>query len=130
MEEWAQILWSDESWVQPGKHKKVKVTRRPGEELHRDCVEPKVQRKIGWMFWGCISGLYGKGPSIFWEEDWGTITSDSYLERIAPVVQHYVLHRGLVYMQDNASGHSAKAGMKTLEEWGLNLSSGQLSPLV
>jgi len=85
-EDWAYILWSDETWVQPGKHKKVKVIRRPGEELHRDCVEPKVQRKIGWMFWGCISGLYGKGPGLFWEKDWGTITSSSYLERVAPVV--------------------------------------------
>ena len=119
LEEWAQILWSDESWVQLGKHKKVKVTRRTGEELHRDCVEPKQQRKIGWMFWGCISGLYGKGPGIFWEKDWGTITSDSYLQRIAPVVQHYALHRGLVYMQDNASGHSAKATIQALEVMGI-----------
>ena len=68
------------------------------EELHKDCVEPKVQQKIGWMFWGCISGLYGKGPGIFWEKNWGTITSDSYLQRIAPVVQDYALHRGLVYI--------------------------------
>jgi hypothetical protein len=61
LEEWAQVLWSDESWMNPGKHIKVRVTRRPGEALYRDCVEPKEQRKIGWMFWGCISGLYGKG---------------------------------------------------------------------
>lgn len=119
IEEWAQILWSDESWVQPGKHKKVKVTRRPGEELHRDCTEPKIQRKIGWMFWGCISGLYGKGLGVFWEKQWGTITSDSYLQRIAPLVQQYALHRGLVYMQDNASGHSAKATVQGLETMGI-----------
>jgi ketohexokinase/beta-glucosidase len=118
-EDWAYILWSDESWILPGKHKKVKVTRRPGEELHRDCVEPKVQRKIGWMFWGCISGLYGKGPGVFWEKDWGTITSASYLQRIAPILQDYTLHRGLVYMQDNASGHAAKATIETLTRMGI-----------
>jgi len=105
--------------VQPGKHKKVKVTRRAGEELYKDCVEPKVQRKIGWMFWGCISGLYGKGPGIFWEKDWGSISSDSYLQRIAPTVQDYALHRGLIYMQDNASGHSAKATIQALEGMGI-----------
>jgi hypothetical protein len=50
LEQWEQILWTDETWIQPGKHKKVKVTRRPGEELHRDCIDEKVQRRIGWMF--------------------------------------------------------------------------------
>lgn len=66
-EQWFQILWTDETWVQPGRHRKVKVTRRKGEALHKDCVEPRVQRKIGWMFWGSISGL-GKGPGMFWEK--------------------------------------------------------------
>ncbi|PQE33789.1 transposable element tc1 protein [Rutstroemia sp. NJR-2017a WRK4] len=108
VEEWAQILWSDESWIQPGRHKKVKVTRRT-----------EIQRKIGWMFWGSISGLYGKGPGIFWEKSWGTITSNSYLLRIAPVVQEYALYRGLVYMQDNATSHSAKSTLEQLELMGI-----------
>ncbi|PQE05349.1 transposable element tc1 transposase protein [Rutstroemia sp. NJR-2017a BVV2] len=119
VEEWAQILWSDKSWIQPGRYKKVKVTRRAGEALHRDCLEPKTQRKIGWMFWGSISGLYGKGPGIFWEKNWGTISSESYLQRIAPTVQAYALHRGLVYMQDNATSHSAKWTLEQLELMGI-----------
>ncbi|RFU23549.1 hypothetical protein B7463_g12789, partial [Scytalidium lignicola] len=49
-DQWFTVLWTDETWVRPGKHKKVKVTRRKGEALHKDCVEPKVQRQIGWMF--------------------------------------------------------------------------------
>jgi hypothetical protein len=44
------VFWTDETWVKPRRHKKVKVTRRRDEALHPDCVEPKVQRKIGWMF--------------------------------------------------------------------------------
>lgn len=119
-DQWAYILWSNETWVQPGKHKKVKVTRRLREELHCDCVEPKVQRKIGWMFWGCISGLFGKGPGLFWEKDWGTITSASYLEHIILVLEAYILPRGLLFMQDNASGHSAKATTLELQRRGLN----------
>ena len=119
-EQWAQILWSDETWIQPSKHKKVKVTRRPGEELHRDYVELKEQRKIGWMFWGCISGLYGKGPGIFWEKDWGSITSASYLEHIVPTLEVYMLPRGLIFIQDNASSHSANATIAELQRRGLN----------
>jgi hypothetical protein len=26
------------------------------------------QRKIGWMFWGCISGKYDIGFDLFWEK--------------------------------------------------------------
>jgi hypothetical protein len=59
MSKWAQILWTDETWIQPGKHK-VKVTRRRGEALHRDYVESKVQRKIGWMLGGQFQGFVVK----------------------------------------------------------------------
>ena len=71
-EEWDNILWSDESWVQPGTHKRQRITRKIGlsEVYHPDCVITKHQRKIGWMFWGCISGRYGKGFGVFWEKEW------------------------------------------------------------
>lgn len=118
IEQWLQILWTDESWVQPGRHRKVKVTRRKGEKLHRDCVEPRVQRKIGWMFWGSISGL-GKGPGIFWEKSWGGIGSASYCEHIVPVLADYCERTGLVLMQDNASGHAAKDTLAYLASLGL-----------
>jgi len=51
-EMWKRILWSDKTWAQPGKHRRVWVTRKKGfeEVYHPDCVEDKVQRKIGWMF--------------------------------------------------------------------------------
>ena len=61
------------------------------------------------MFWGSISGLYGKGPALFWEKDWGTITSASYCQHIVPVLGHYIERTKLVLMQDNAKGHSARA---------------------
>lgn len=117
-EQWFQILWTDETWVQPGRHRKVKVTRRKGEKLHKDCVEPRVQRKIGWMFWGSISGL-GKGPSIFWEKQWGGIGSTSYCEHIVPVIADYIGRTGLVLMQDNASGHTAKNTLAYMAQKGL-----------
>ena len=70
--QWDTILWSDENWMQPGFHRRQWVTRLSGDaELYlHDCVQEKWQRKIGWMFWGCISGKYGRGPGVFWEKEW------------------------------------------------------------
>jgi hypothetical protein len=118
-EQWDQILWTDETWVQPGRHKKVKVTRRVGEVLHPDCLEPKIQRKIGWMFWGSISGLQGKGPGILWEKDWGTISSTSYCQHIVPVLTPYIDRTRLLLMQDNASSHASRDTLAELQRRGL-----------
>jgi len=115
---WDKILWSDETWAKPGKHTRVWVTRKKGREevYHPDCVEPKVQRKIGWMFWGCISGKYGKGPSVFFEKEWGGISKESYSEHILPRVAEYMrTHPGLLFQQDNAPGHSAQFTKEMLE---------------
>jgi ketohexokinase/beta-glucosidase len=119
-EQWDQVLWTDETWVQPGKHKKVRVTRRPGEVLHPDCLEPKIQRRIGWMFWGSISGLYGKGPGIFWEKDWGSISSASYCQHIVPTLTGYCHENRLLLMQDNASSHSSQATRAELRLRGIS----------
>jgi transposase len=67
-EEWESILWSDETWVTGGRHRRVWVIRRPGEELDDTCLVDKVRKKRGWMFWGCFSGTT-KGPSLFWEKE-------------------------------------------------------------
>jgi hypothetical protein len=101
-EQWAGILWSDETWAKPGKHKKTKITRRIGQSelFHPDCVlvEPYWQRKIGWMLWGCISGRYGKGIHLFWEKNWGNINSQSYCECVLPLLKEYMQsHPGLVF---------------------------------
>ena len=70
-EQWDEILWSDETWTQPRRHTKAWTTRKIGlEELyHKDCVQSRYQRKIGWMFWGSISGKYGRHRGLFWEKD-------------------------------------------------------------
>ena len=109
-EQWFSILWSDETWVQPGVHKKERITRKIGlsEVYHPDCVTQKFQRKIGWMFWGCISGRYGKGVGLFWEKEWKTITKESYSERVIPRISEYLqAHSDLLFQQDNGHGHAA-----------------------
>ncbi|EHK19109.1 uncharacterized protein TRIVIDRAFT_193599 [Trichoderma virens Gv29-8] len=82
--QWATILWSDETWVSPGIHKRIWVIRKPGEELNPTCIVERLRKKGGWMFWGCFSGLADKGPSLFWEKEWGSIKQISYCERIWP----------------------------------------------
>lgn len=67
-EQWCEILWSDETWVTAGHHRKIWITRKPSEELDPTCIIEKVQRKSGWMFWGCFHGNT-RGPSLFWEKD-------------------------------------------------------------
>ena len=39
------------------------------EVYHPDCIITKYQRKIGWIFWGYISGRYSKGFGVFWEKE-------------------------------------------------------------
>ncbi|CZT09976.1 uncharacterized protein RAG0_14580 [Rhynchosporium agropyri] len=70
-DQWFSVVWSDETWVKPGKHTKKWVTRKIGyeEEYHPDCIEARYQRKIGWMFWSTISGKYGRHKGLFWEKD-------------------------------------------------------------
>lgn len=121
-EQWDKILWSDETWVMPGAHKRQWVTRKigPSELYHQDCVVEKHQRKIGWMFWGTISGKYGKGTGLFWEKDWGKINKYSYCEKTIPQVKEYMdTHPGLIFQQDGAPGHRADETINRLQELGI-----------
>jgi hypothetical protein len=50
------------------------------------------------MFWGCISGKYGKGRGLFWEKEWGTITTKSDGEHTVPAILNYLFnHPGLSF---------------------------------
>ena len=114
-EQWQTILWSDETWVNGSRHKKIYVTRRAHEEYDPTCIVPRLPGKGGWMFWGCFSGKI-KGPCVFWEKDWGKINKESYSEHIIPVVEGWMkLTSGLLFMQDNAPGHAAKYTREELQ---------------
>lgn len=121
-EQWDSILWSDETWVNPGRHTKDYVTRMIGEEelYHKDCIEPRYQRKIGWMFWGSISGRYGRHKGLFWEKDWGSINEGSYSGITIPVIQQILQeYSDLQFQQDNASGHASKFTMSGFQAIGI-----------
>jgi transposase len=77
------------------------------------------------MFWGCFSGQ-DKGPSLFWEKEWGTITQETYSERVIPLIHGWIQLKGregiqLSLMQDHAPGHAGSITMEELRERGINL---------
>jgi transposase len=122
LDQWACILWSDESWVSPGRHTRTWVTRRQGEELDPTCIIERHQRKKGWMFWGCFSGCWLKGPCLVWEKEWGSINKETYCERIVPLIDGWIrLHPEHQFMQDNAPAHSADMTLTEMKERGIQI---------
>jgi hypothetical protein len=76
------------------------------------------------MFWGSISGKYGRHRGLFWEKDWETINEGSYSGIIIPVVDDILRQfPELSFQQDNAKGHAsaftksviAAAGIRVIE---------------
>lgn len=118
VDQWKNILWTDETWVTSGFHTRTWVTRRPGEELDETCLKTSPVRRRGWMFWGSFHGNT-KGPCLFWEKEWGSINSQSYCERIVPIIDGYVrLMKNsncyLQLMQDGAPGHASSETTREL----------------
>ena len=115
--QWCIILWTDETWVTGGRHTKTYVTRKAGEEFEPTCIVDKIQRKSGWMFWGCFSGLTDKRPGLFWEKAWKSINKDSYIEHTIPVIDTFIRqYPELFLMQDHAPGHAPKLTLAEFEK--------------
>lgn len=124
IDDWMKVLWSDETWATGGRHTRTWVTRRANEELEETCIVERHQRKKGWMFWGCFSGLTGKGPGLVWEKEWGTITSESYVDHIVPLIDGWLRLHPLqqhLFMQDNARPHTARDTLQEMQERGIDL---------
>lgn len=123
--DWSTILWSDETWVMPGRHSRIWVTRKPGEELDPTCIAEKDRECVGWMFRGCFSGSL-KGPGVFWEADRRLITPDSYCERTVPIICDWIRLRAqegrqLIMMQDWAPDPPALAAIEELRRRGIRM---------
>ena len=56
---------------------------------------------------------------MFWEKNWGTISSASYCQRIVPTLAQYIDRTRLTLMQDNASGHAARDTLAELRRFNL-----------
>ena len=78
------------------------------------------------MFWGCFSGASGKGPGLFWEKDWGSISEESYREHTLPLIHEWIRENErhnieLYFMQDGAPGHRARGTLAELRERGIRV---------
>lgn len=72
------------------------------------------------MFWGSISGKYGRHRGLFWEKNWETINEGSYSGIIVPIVQEILQqYPELVFQQDNAKGHASKYTKSVFEAIGI-----------
>ena len=66
------------------------------------------------MFWGAFHGTT-KGPGVFWEKNWGTISEKTYREYIVPVIAAYTTaNLYLQLMQDYAPGHTTRDTQQNL----------------
>ncbi|KZL88190.1 beta- -glucosidase, partial [Colletotrichum incanum] len=125
--DWIRILWTDETWVLGGNHRKVYVTRRADEELDPTCIIQRPRKRPGWMFWGSFAGNR-KGPGIVWDMDrWGTISAASYQEHIVPSISDFICQYQqetgirLALMQDGASSHTAFSTLQNLDARGIEV---------
>jgi transposase len=100
----------------------VNLTRKKDEEFEPTCIIDKIQRKSGWMFWGCFSGLTGKGPGVFWEKAWGHINVTTYIKHTIPVIDAFIKeHPGLLLMQDHASSYVTALTLLEFKKHGISL---------
>ena len=92
------------------------------EEVRKGLIYYGIYSYIsrGWMFWGCFSGGLGKGPTLFWEKEFGKIGAESYMAHTIPLIHGWLrLYPGLTLMQDGALGHRAGATFKELRSRGI-----------
>jgi transposase len=72
------------------------------------------------MFWGSISGKYGRHRGLFWEKDWEKINEGLYSGIIVPIVQEILQqYPELSFQQDNASGHASKYTISVFQAIGI-----------
>jgi hypothetical protein len=119
LEDWERVLFSDETWATNSHAWKRWIT------IH-DIEDPETwamirQKPHGWMFWGSFAGGT-KGPSFFWEKEYGGISAAKYQHFIVPLVYVFQEEFGdLVFQQDNAAAHSARSTKALLAALGIEV---------
>ena len=111
VEQWRQVLWSDESSVELFDcRRRVYVRRRQGERFREECLVPSVKFGGGkLMIWGCFSGT-GLGEICRVE---GTVDQKKYQailqETMLPSANRLFGREKFVFQHDNAPCHAARS---------------------
>ena len=85
---------------------------KKGETYDNTCVVDRYRKNNSWMFWGSFAGIE-RGPCVFWEADWGKMTSEGYRQHILPLVVDWYRNRrqetgrAYLFMHVNAPVHKA-----------------------
>ena len=120
-EQWSKILWSDECSVERGTGKRpVWVFRTPHQKWDKDMVEPyKKGKDLSTMIWSAFSGKWGRLEAYILERDFDSkkhgYSAKSYIDCLKDNLPQH-LEPGLLFMQDNAPIHTARATLKWLED--------------
>ena len=123
-EQWARVIWSDESTFQLSCHpRRAYIRRRENKRFHPDCILPTVKFGGGSiMVWGCMtaSGL-GKLHRVK-----GSMREDQYVDILYSTMlpsarEFFGNDNNFIFQQDNASCHKAKKCMTWLRDNHVNV---------
>ena len=113
IEDWKNVLWTDESSFELGKNsRQIRVWHSPSEQFESSCLMPSF--KSGWqtiMVWGCF--LWGKhGPLTIFPK--GSINGEHYVAMLEEVLMGFWMeqsekHGYIVVQEDNVPIHTCKA---------------------
>jgi transposase len=137
VEQWKQVLWTDEATFETGKRNRIWVTRRPDEKHCQNCIRSVYRSgRVSVMIWGAIGWDY-KSPLVFLEKEPEArgITSKAYLHQVLePVVFPYFdslstrQKKNFIFMEDGAKVHLGDARLPRLNKGIRNLDWPPLSP--
>ena len=126
-EDWHWVIWTDECYIWlSGNPSRVWFTRRPGEEYYDNCLVLKFSKKNSIMVWSDIL-REKKCELVLWDWDnWGTITSRSYVDNVlTPVLQPFWNRESeqtggpLCLIEDRASAQQTAYTCQVREGYGI-----------
>lgn len=130
VEQWARVLWSDESKISifgtPGVHY---IRRRTKEELNPDCLVPTMKHPVHIMIWGCMSSKGVGRLHICQGIVNGMVYRDEILgPKMLPSARSLFREQDdtpdavpmFVFQQDNAPCHTARIVQKWFTDNGIS----------
>ena len=123
---WRKVIFSDECSVERGKGKRQPwVFRTPQTKYRPECVIPeKTGKDLRRMVWAGFCGALGRSDLVVMKRDSNTArggySAQSYLAVLRDQIPR-IWEPGLIYMQDNASIHTARIIQRWLLEMGVEV---------
>lgn len=112
-ENWKKVIFSDETQIVIGKHKRIFVWRKDEEKYEPYCVgqygDSERKSVTSFMFWGCVC-YDGVGTLTAVN---GNMNTDNYIqvldENLWPVVARHFPNQPWIFQEDNAPCHVSRA---------------------